>query len=736
MPASSIFRKDTPGDKYDLIGGRVEKNYYERWYAEQQRLRESLLAVVMVQMEARASADTAVSIPTDASSTYTGVLTQPMAAMAVGDPVPVVFGRRRTGGTGGTGGVFVQPRATEVAISNTATTYSVSWHCVLSEGELPGVQVRDVRNGTTRDGAFSQRFGGRAGDWFAGNRTVPQAGQQLPAFPLQCGGGGDYEGVSTIEFRNTYPVGSDRWSQSWNVFCRGGIIISRGRLTDSVVGPSDNLCDLIIWALVASGRMSESDIDLPTMAATAAFLEAYDLHCNAEFRELASLPEFLTSILPFFLLRETMIDGKYAVIPLLPVNADGTIRTDVDPEFMLTEQSIAPGSYSENYPDAGLRGELEIVATYRQQTSDVEPPLVCTLQPFGRQGEANPARETIAMEGFATNRVHPAMVAGYRLAERKYGGRTASITLVAGDQTGFTRPGQICQISFNVVSDYEPPSFVSGYWMIDSVARAIDGSETLQLREVPVDDQGNNIVALQVLAARDLAGDAVFPYPVIGGADVAGRSTDTSVPPQIFNPSIVPFSRGGGQTGSPSLFVSGGGGGRVEMPPPRPPRQPKPPGPEEPLGPVLTGPVTRADGPPSTTRGDRGNPAERVGKPQICKHKLRISFEIRHKDDPSVVVYYAPGFGQQTFNVVLSWPDLKITGTTPNQSGTTYIYSCSFSVGWAIDATDLSKGFTNTDRVSITLFGVNSELDVHYILFGNTVCWDRNGQPGPADQMV
>jgi hypothetical protein len=731
MPSSSIAPfAGRPRFNYDLPGFRAEgvlqspAELFGPWGGIEGFLRRQAAAT-----ETRAAADTAVSIPTNASSNYSGILTQPMAAMVVGDPVPVVFGRRRTGGTGG---IFVQPRATEVAISNTATTYSVSWHCVLSEGELPGVQVRDVRNGITRDGAFSQRFNGRAGDWFPGNRTVPQAGQELPAFPLQCGGGGDYEGVTTIEFRNTYPVGSPRWSQAWNVFLRGGVIIDRGRLIDSVVGPSDNLCDLIIWALVRSGRMTEADIDLPTMAATAVFVETYNLHCNAEFRDLASLPEFLTSILPFFLLTETTIDGKYAVIPLLPINSNGTLQTTVDPDYMFTEQIIAPDSYSESYPDAGLRGQLEIVATYRQQTSDVEPPLVCTLQPFGRAGEMNPAREAMAMEGFATNRVHPAMVAGYRLAERRYGGRTATITLVAGDQTGFTRPGQVCQVSFNVATDYEPPSFVSGYWIIDRVDRAIDGSETLQLRELPVDADGNSILAQQVLAARDLAGDAVFPYPVIGGADLAGRATDTSVPAQTSNASIIPFSRGGGQTGSPSTFVSNGGGGRAELPPAAPPSEPEPPGPGD-GGAIVTGPVSRAGNGPRVTRGDRGNPAERIDKPRQCNFLENKSFEIVHKDDISVVVYYAPGFGQQTFNTVLSWPELVLTGTTPNQSGTTYIYLCKFTVGWAVDATDLSKGFTDTERVSLTLFGFGSELQVHTIGDVNLQCWDRTGKPGPAD---
>ena len=598
---------------YDLPGFRAEnvRQAPDELFAAWGGLEGYLAA-----QQNRASADASAKGATDsgtAGAADGGILTQPMAALAPGSVIPVVFARRRTGGTGG---VLVQPRATEVAISNTATTYSVAWHCVLSDGQLPGVQVRDVRNGLTRDGAFSQRYGGRAGAWFPGNRTVAQAGQEIPAFPLQCGGGGNYEGLTTIEFRNTYPVGSQRWSQAWSVFVREGIIIQRGRLLDSVVGPSDNLCDLIIWALVRSGRMTEADIDLPTMAATARFLDTYGLLCNAEFQTATNLPELLTSTLPFFLLGETTIGGRYAVVPLVPTNADGTIRTDIEPEWIFSEQSIAPGSYSEAFPPAGSRGPLELTATYRQQTSDTEPPLVCTMA-MGRASDDGAAVETLDMAGFCTSRQHAAMAMGYRLATRQYGGRTASVTLLAGDQSGFLAQGQICQVTLNVATELEPAAIISGYWLINQVDRSIDGNETLQLSEVPVDAAGQSIIAQQVLAARDLAGDVVFPYPVIGGSDVPGRSTDQSVPATTLNPEIVPYSQGGGATGPVSEFVRGGG--KAELPPPNDPKEPDPPGPGD------GGPVTLAGGdPPEPDQPSRrrGNPPVDVREPfkDSCKY--------------------------------------------------------------------------------------------------------------------
>jgi len=73
----------------------------------------------------------------------------PQAAMVVGEPIPVVFGRRR----GNVGGVLVFPKATEARFENTSTTITARYHCVLGEGLLGDVEVRDVRQGECRPGA-------------------------------------------------------------------------------------------------------------------------------------------------------------------------------------------------------------------------------------------------------------------------------------------------------------------------------------------------------------------------------------------------------------------------------------------------------------------------------------------------------------------------------------------------------------------------------------------------------
>jgi hypothetical protein len=547
------------------------------------------------QLQINSAAAVAAMTAQDRTATSDVDLLAPIQAMALGAAVPVVFARRRTAGTGG---VMVQPRATECQFSNTTNTITVSYHCVLGDGQMGSVQVRDVRNGLARQGSFSQNYNTRAGTWTPGNRAgiFYAIGEELQTFPFICGGGGNYKGLSTIEFSNSYPVDSQNWKQAWNIFIRSGLIIERGRLIDSVAGPSDNICDLLIWALTKSGRLTEAEIDMDAMLKAAQFIEANQLYCNAEFVEITDLPDFITNILPSFLLRDVTIGGKFAVIPLLPTNEDGTLLTgEVTIDWDLTEEVIIPGGYSEQQGEAATRGALEVIATWRQQTSDIHPPLNRTLT-VGQAGDDSPAVETMSMRGYCTSVRHAAMAAGYRHAVRTLAGGTATVRLAHGDHSGYLRAGQIIRTTLQVATEWEPSGFLSFTWQLDSAALASDGSETLQLRAFPLLADGSGLLAQRVIAARDGAQDVDLPYPATGGRDEPGRAADTSSP--ASSTSGVPFTDGGGipPVGRP------GNVDRVDMPPAGPPIR------NDTVAPGIGAPVSRGGGAPST--GDR-TPRER-----------------------------------------------------------------------------------------------------------------------------
>ena len=471
-------------------------------------------------------------------------LNAPQQALAIGEPIPVIFARRRNGA----GGVLVFPKATEASFSNTSTQQTARYHCVLGIGPMGSIQTRDFRVGACRVGTFSQNADKRAGTWSPGNTATPQSGYQVPTFPTACGGGGNYAGLATLEFSSTTTGGSDDWRTGANVFVRDGLTVTR--LLDSTSGPSDNIADLVLWAWQRSSRVPAAMIDTASLTAAARFCDVNGLLCNGEFSESANLGDWLIGLLPYFLLRETRIGGKFGLRPLLPTNADGTIYTDsLEADWTLTESVIAPDSFSQEWSDAGTRLAPKLSMLWRQQ-SEVDMPIVRSLQVgLDRAGPA----EQHDLSRFCATEIHAARVGAHLHGRRYLSTHTAAVTLVPGSHSGRISQGDIVMIQLPLVTGREADGLISDWYAVESVAPSADGSEALTLSHFPVDSQARSLLALQVASAT--APGALLPFPAIGSCDVAGRSSDTSVPASTT--SGTPFSSGGsGITGSPANGTS------------------------------------------------------------------------------------------------------------------------------------------------------------------------------------
>lgn len=465
----------------------------------------------------------------------------PIEAIAIGEPIQEVFCRRRSGGTGG---VLVRGKATEVRVELADGTLTVSWHLVLSVGRLGPIQVRDVRNGPNRQGSFSQNYNKRAGTFTPGNFVA-----QPNEYPQKTGIGGNYIGLTTVAVTNTYSEGSNDWDLNWNFFIREGDEVTR--IIDSVVGPSDNFIDYVLFKLRQTKRYPAELIDMAQMLKAAQFLENYQLYCNAVFDGKDNFADLLNSLLPAFLLIETSIDGKFALAPLLPVDANGSIITGrITPALCLTEEVVIIETLQITPATADARKAPRLQVSWRQQTSDTHPPLMRTLA-IGSLDPNDPT-EPFDLSGVATSEIHAAAAGAYRAAMREHSEGILTVKLVAGGHTGKIRNGQVIQILLQKVTEYETPTVFNFWGMVTRTTLDPDGTMTLVLEHFPVDSQGRSIVALAVMAARAGITNSLLPYPQTGAADEPGRSTDTTVPASTT--SGVPFSAGG------SGITNGGGG--------------------------------------------------------------------------------------------------------------------------------------------------------------------------------
>lgn len=491
-------------------------------------------------------------------------LNSPQQAMVIGEPIPIVFARRRND----VGGVLIFPKATETGFSNTSTQQTARYHCVLSVGDIGQIEVRDFRVGGCRVGTFTQAYNRRAGSWDPGNTATQQTTYQVPSYPTASGGGGAYTGLATLEFTSVTQGGSDDWRLGCNVFVRNGLVIERGRLLDGVAGSSDNFADLLLWALQRSSRVPTAMIDLQSFTDAARFLDTNGLLCNAEFTESGNLSDFMVRTLPYFLLRETRIGGKYGLRPLVPTTANGNIDTSAITTMMvITEAVVLPGSFAQEWSDAGTRLGPRLAMLWRQQ-DDTSLPIVRTLT----VGLERPGpMEQHDLSRFCASEIHAARVGAYLHARRYLSTHTATLTLLPGGQTGQLAQGDVVRVRLPLVTDRESGAEINEFYTIESIAPSADGSEDLTLAHFPVDSQGRSLLALAVAGA--IAPGSLLPAPPIDVCDIPGRKTDTSKPASANNPNREPFTQwgsdivtGGNTTseGSGNIDPSGGGKGTYD----------------------------------------------------------------------------------------------------------------------------------------------------------------------------
>lgn len=483
------------------------------------------------------------------------LLTSAQAALALGQPIPIVFARRR----GGRGGVLHFPPATEAAFEASPSGFSGAYHCVLTQGQMAPLAVWQVRQGPCRVGDFSQSYDRRAGAWEPGNRALPQETYELPDLPAQCGGGGDYRGLATIEFRNSYPPGYQGWNRAWNAFIESGMVIERGRILDDVVGPSDNIVDLWLFWRQQNNRIPDDLIDFPSLLTAAKFIEEYSLLCNAVF---SVETDIANDVLPWFLLQERTVGGKLTLVPMVRTDEDGIVpQIATNPDWVLTDDEVVM-SLSLESPDFKTLADQPLIVMWRQQATEYDVPFNRTLYVSstgnGLQDAATtPALDVIDLSAWCDNEQHAARVGAFHHAKKIQQRYFGTLNLRPGSHTGSITKGQIVQVKITIRSDSEPDYLYNEFFIVDNVSYAPDGGEALTVAHWPVDGGGRGLLDLALLFAA--APGEILPHPPVGDCDLPGRADDETIPEEQTTTTILPFSDGGSGTFLPSGTPAGEG---------------------------------------------------------------------------------------------------------------------------------------------------------------------------------
>ena len=442
----------------------------------------------------------------------------------IGEVIPIVFARR----VSGVGGVLISPAATEARFENSVTNEVTGfYHLVLGEGPMDSLQVRDVFQRSCRVGSFSQTYNRRAGTFIPGNFIVPRAGYTVPECPSYCGTGGTYTGLSTLAFQATYPDGITQWNRQVHCFVRGGLYVTR--LLDSVTGPSNNVADLLRYLLRSSSRVPDAQIDAAgSFLAAATFTNVNGFWFNGSINASTNLRDWIGRNLQYFLLRLVRVAGKESLKPLLPTNANGTIKTTaVDWEFAFTEEHIIPDSFEIDYTPLADRKPFAVMVLWRQQ-DDLGIPLVRTAEVRYPGTAIDGPFEQHDLSAFCASENHAVKAGTYILSRRNHITHRLRIavrpdafnpTLAAGDRVR-VRLERTPSTGAASVHDY--------LYEVDRIGKSISGEVRLELTHFPIDSSFASVVAKEVDAA--VGAGFVLPTGLSGITCDVNSSADTSVP--------------------------------------------------------------------------------------------------------------------------------------------------------------------------------------------------------------
>ena len=444
-------------------------------------------------------------------------------AITIGDPIPIVFGRR----VDGIGGVFVSPAATAGRYQNNGTTneLTVNLRLVLSEGELDQLELRDVFQRACRVGTWNQVYDLQAGLWTPGNFITTVAGKTPWNCPYYCGTDGSYSGLTTLSYENTHADADDTWDKQVHVFVRGGMHVTR--ILDDVTGPSNNVVDLALYLIRESSRFPESLLDLTAMEAAATFCQENGLFYNGEFKDSSNLETWLEEISPYFLLRVSDENGKKGLKPRIPTNVDGTINTgEIAFEYTFTEEHVLPGGFSIQYIPLEDRKPINAQMLWRQQPdNDIGFPrsLEVRMQGLAADGPF----EQFDMTQFCASENHAAKVGAYKVAVREYVTHILSLQLKPDAYNATVTTGDIVRVRLRRETAVGTVDYHDYLYEVERIGKNVSGVVDMDLVHFPVNSNGSSLVALAVNSAVG-NGITVATGRTDFSCDVSGRATDTT----------------------------------------------------------------------------------------------------------------------------------------------------------------------------------------------------------------
>ena len=223
-----------------------------------------------------------------------------------------------------------------------------------------------------------------------------------------------------IKLRSQNQVQSFQQLQVW---IPNGISVER--LSEGGTGPSNNFADLAYWLLTQEGQavgqeVSERLVDRQSFVNTAKFIDNYWMNFDGAISTQVNLRSYLTQLAPLFLCNFVIRNGKFALIPALPVDSAGVlVRGAVPITQIFTDGNIIEGSFELNYLEQQEREDFRAVMKYRRCQKNSLVTEESMMVRWDEEAAIPPKQEVFDMANYCTRRSHAFAAARYLLSIRR-----------------------------------------------------------------------------------------------------------------------------------------------------------------------------------------------------------------------------------------------------------------------------------------------------------------------------
>lgn len=258
-----------------------------------------------------------------------------------------------------------------------------------------------------------------------------------------------YDDMSTIGF-TVKSSGEINGIEQLRLWSATGIPVTR--LIEGDNKPSNLFADLVFYLLKNTsqgvGNVVPTElVDEDSLRATARFLRANKIFYDGVIEDTESFRTFIYDNAPLQLCSFTIKNGRFGMIPALPVDSNNEISLDpITVEQIFTAGNIIENSLQLQYIDISQRTNMRALVTWRVTVQNDLPYQASALMHWSDfdENERNTTEQSFDLSEFCTNREQALRTARFLLSVRRRITKTVSFKTVP-DALG-VQPGSYIRV--------------------------------------------------------------------------------------------------------------------------------------------------------------------------------------------------------------------------------------------------------------------------------------------------